>query len=458
MREEERTIATVEHGVFGLPSPDWNEEKLENLLHFDEVCGAAAPEAPPRRLLQNPSSGGLNSSDKEEEHLFADLVSVICCFESKSFIKGYRGAWFRGKMKNIRTRRGFHECLLEYCDFPDEKTTWINFYGVSPKDPGELSDLKQRKRELMFRPSFPPFHKESEPPPLHLPGEVKVVVNDTWRVGDLVDLWCDECFWSGKIIKLDAVDLVEVELPEPPVGEGGVYKGVIKDLRPSLNWSLEKGWSVPLSQANGESWYTARLVQQPLWKSLNNESDQSTGAADKALDPSYLCLEITREAPATCNTPPEKTSCRNHSDQKSRDSISSSDEQQSRERKSLEEQPDMIGESIMELEEVANKIRWLKGSCQSNTNHRWGPENCLAITPGILHYKGAPHRYLSHLIGHEGEGSIFYISKQLGGKLGAVSDSEEALAKAKVGKGKRLLSINTTSRIQIEIAKLRYNC
>ncbi|XP_078182333.1 uncharacterized protein LOC144575945 isoform X2 [Carex rostrata] len=271
-------------------------------------------------------------------------------------------------MKNIRTRRGSHECFLEYCDFPDEKTTWTNFYGVSPKDPGELSDLKQRKRELMFRPSFPPFHKESEPPPLHLPGEVKVVVNDTWRIGDLVDLWYDECFWSGKIIKLDAVDLVEVELPEPPVGEGGVYKGIIKDLRPSLNWSLEKGWSVPLSQANGESWYTARLVRKPLTKSLNNESDQSTGAADKASD-RYLCLESTKEAPATYNTSPGNTravdtSFRNHSDQESRDIISSSGDQKSRERKSLEEQPDMIGESIMELEEVANKIRWLKGLLQ----------------------------------------------------------------------------------------------
>lgn len=78
MREEKRTIATVEHGVFGLPSPDWNEEKLENLLHFDEVCVAAASETPPRRLPQNPSSGGFNSSDKEEEHLCADLVSAIC--------------------------------------------------------------------------------------------------------------------------------------------------------------------------------------------------------------------------------------------------------------------------------------------------------------------------------------------------------------------------------------------
>ncbi|KAL3819799.1 hypothetical protein ACJIZ3_005704 [Penstemon smallii] len=36
------------------------------------------------------------------------------------------------------------------------------------------------------------------------------------------------------------------------------------------------------------------------------------------------------------------------------------------------------------------------------------------ITPGIRHYKEGPTRYHSHLIGHEGEGSLFYILKKLG--------------------------------------------
>lgn len=36
------------------------------------------------------------------------------------------------------------------------------------------------------------------------------------------------------------------------------------------------------------------------------------------------------------------------------------------------------------------------------------------ITPGIHHYKEGPSRYLGHLIGHEGEGSLFYILKKLG--------------------------------------------
>ncbi|XP_077210294.1 insulinase (Peptidase family M16) family protein [Tasmannia lanceolata] len=36
------------------------------------------------------------------------------------------------------------------------------------------------------------------------------------------------------------------------------------------------------------------------------------------------------------------------------------------------------------------------------------------ITPGIRHYKEGPCRYLGHLIGHEGEGSLFSILKTLG--------------------------------------------
>lgn len=36
------------------------------------------------------------------------------------------------------------------------------------------------------------------------------------------------------------------------------------------------------------------------------------------------------------------------------------------------------------------------------------------ITPGIQHYKEGPSSYLSHLIGHEGEGSLFYTLKKMG--------------------------------------------
>ncbi|XVE95949.1 hypothetical protein REPUB_Repub02eG0179500 [Reevesia pubescens] len=40
------------------------------------------------------------------------------------------------------------------------------------------------------------------------------------------------------------------------------------------------------------------------------------------------------------------------------------------------------------------------------------------ITPSILCYKEGPCRYLGHLIGHEGEGSLFYVLKTLGWATG----------------------------------------
>lgn len=36
------------------------------------------------------------------------------------------------------------------------------------------------------------------------------------------------------------------------------------------------------------------------------------------------------------------------------------------------------------------------------------------ITPNIQHYKEGPCKYVSRLVGHEGEGSLFYVLKNLG--------------------------------------------
>ena len=41
---------------------------------------------------------------------------------------------------------------------------------------------------------------------------------------------------------------LQIECPEIPLGEGGCWDADLEDLRPALDWSLEKGWSAPLSQ------------------------------------------------------------------------------------------------------------------------------------------------------------------------------------------------------------------
>ncbi|KAK8314076.1 hypothetical protein V6Z12_D01G149200 [Gossypium hirsutum] len=60
------------------------------------------------------------------------------------------------------------------------------------------------------------------------------------------------------------------------------------------------------------------------------------------------------------------------------------------------------------------------------------------ITPSILHYKDGPCKYLGHLIGHKGEGSLFYVLKRLGWATGlsageGVCTSEFSFFKVVIG-------------------------
>lgn len=39
--------------------------------------------------------------------------------------------------------------------------------------------------------------------------------------------------------------LFQIELPPPPMGEGLSYEAIRNELRPSLDWTPEYGWTVP---------------------------------------------------------------------------------------------------------------------------------------------------------------------------------------------------------------------
>lgn len=54
----------------------------------------------------------------------------------------------------------------------------------------------------MLRPRFPPVYRESQMPDVIAISEVVVIVNDSWKVGDLVDWWQDGCYWSGRIAEV----------------------------------------------------------------------------------------------------------------------------------------------------------------------------------------------------------------------------------------------------------------
>lgn len=61
---------------------------------------------------------------------------------------------------------------------------------------------KGTQRQLMLRPCYPPICNESEISNVNLVPEVKVIVRGIWKVGDLVDWWSSDCYWSGKLTEI----------------------------------------------------------------------------------------------------------------------------------------------------------------------------------------------------------------------------------------------------------------
>ncbi|KAL5784757.1 hypothetical protein ACOSQ2_007149 [Xanthoceras sorbifolium] len=189
-------------------------------------------------------------------------VKVGQLAESRSFLSGYRGAWFRCKINDFRARKKEIEYALEYTDFPDEKMEWSKLY----QKPSAGNRTRGMKRQLMVRPSFPPVYRESQMPDVNSISEVVVIVNDVWKVGDLVDWWFTNCYWSGRITEKLGEGKFRIELPLPPVGEGSSYEAFCKDLRPSLDWSPTDGWTVPIPEGK----CCARLI-----KPVNQEGSQN---------------------------------------------------------------------------------------------------------------------------------------------------------------------------------------
>ncbi|CAK8575257.1 unnamed protein product [Lathyrus sativus] len=167
--------------------------------------------------------------------------------ESQSFLTGYRGAWFRCKILKIFERSGGMSYLLEYPDYPDQKSSKIKTYRKAP----HINKSKGLNKVLMVRPHFPTIYRESEKLDVNAISEVVVIVDDAWKIGDLVDWFADGCYWCGKVTELTGTDKVQIDLLPPPLGEGCSYEALIKDLRPSLDWCPQNGWTVPMPTEDG---------------------------------------------------------------------------------------------------------------------------------------------------------------------------------------------------------------
>ncbi|PKI67406.1 hypothetical protein CRG98_012191 [Punica granatum] len=126
----------------------------------------------------------------------------------------------------------------------------------------------------MVRPRFPLVRRKSEKINIDDSSELTVIAEDQWKEGDLVDWWKDNCYWSGRVTKVLDNEKVQIELPRPPEGEGDTWDAYSKDLRPSLEWSPETGWTLPTIKVGKHNRHCAQLIK-PL-----NEGVQKTHSSD----------------------------------------------------------------------------------------------------------------------------------------------------------------------------------
>lgn len=86
--------------------------------------------------------------------------------------------------------------LVDMCIFTEIR--WTKLY----QKPSSGNKSKVINRQLMVRPYFPPVYRECQKPDINTISEVVVIVRDEWKVGDLVDWWADNCYWSATITKI----------------------------------------------------------------------------------------------------------------------------------------------------------------------------------------------------------------------------------------------------------------
>ncbi|KAI9119657.1 hypothetical protein K1719_009533 [Acacia pycnantha] len=158
--------------------------------------------------------------------------------ETRSRGVGFRGAWFRCKIRDIRENNGELSYRMRYVDYPGQKLEWKKVYRTR----------KNKDSELMVRPCYPTLYFESEKPDMSTISEEIVVVDGAWMVGDLVDFRADGCYWSGSVAKVLEDGKFKIDLFPPPRGEGSSYEAFFKDIRPSLVWDPKKGWTVPIPE------------------------------------------------------------------------------------------------------------------------------------------------------------------------------------------------------------------
>ncbi|KAI3849497.1 hypothetical protein MKW92_039802 [Papaver armeniacum] len=288
--------------------------------------------------------------------------------ESKSFKDGFRGAWFRCKIKDYKMRGAEPTVALEYYDFPDEKITRMNLYRLNPAE----KHTGVKKKHLMLRPGYPQIYLRSQMPDISDISEVVGVVDRPWKVGDMVDWFKDGCYC----------------LCSP-----------WQKLRPSLDWTPELGWTVPIPKVGETSEPCVCLIHPTNPGIIRNNSigtgetspfkfspsSVSSYGSASSFPPGFSLDSSDKEIlikPSGDLLKKQKTGTnhnkheeRTHSDTSEsvsarkirpprdrNNSCGSSKKMKKRESDST--LSDMIESSIMDLEVLVNRVKWLKGALE----------------------------------------------------------------------------------------------
>ncbi|XP_059650903.1 uncharacterized protein LOC132297474 [Cornus florida] len=276
--------------------------------------------------------------------------------ESRSFQIGYRGAWFRCKIKEIDRRHGHIGHVLEFVDFPDEKIKWTRLYQYPPTN---VRKSKGINRQLMVRPQYPPIiYRESEIPNVKTDSEVAVVIDGAWKVGDLIDWWTSDSYWCGRVTKILGNDKVKIYLLPRPLGEGLSYEVFCKDLRPSLDWSPECGWTVPIP-LDGENFRPfARLIQLVNQEKSLPALDEAKLSVPRGVLKQPLSITVSKEA---MHMPETNLETEGHAGEGLYYREESSKKMRTGGSISLNSMcSDTLEAAIMDLEELANRVKWLR--------------------------------------------------------------------------------------------------
>ncbi|XP_073287300.1 uncharacterized protein [Primulina huaijiensis] len=281
-----------------------------------------------------------------------DGRSSILQSHTTLFCYSWKFQFFFYQIIEISTREGHAGHISEYYDFPDEKLVWTEFYQMNPYRVGRTRE----RIELMLRPPYPPFYSKSQMPLVSEISEVTVIVDEEWKVGDLVDWWTTDCYWSGRIQGFSGDCKASLKLRTPPHGEGKTYEVLYKDLRPSLDWSPQRGWTVP-TQGGKHGRVCARIIE-PLNPGQETMPDREK---DESKDKRTSNIETQgsedRRMSETSNTQRRSSEDRRTSEQ----SNDPHKEHGAGGRVALNSvETDTLEATIMDLEELVCKVKWIK--------------------------------------------------------------------------------------------------